>query len=193
MEDANVWEMAILFGVVLVGTLLPLFIWRRRVRLRWRRAAAGAGLPFTGDNCIQISVPGGKVVAGEAFRTVSASAGSDLADQVVTSVLGILDTEPPAAFVASTNGAPLGGPIFTTGDTEFDATVVVGSKDLAEGQAYLTPRRRKALLTFFSTLPQGCLSAGRIGRVRDGRMYTGELTQTLLAVKQALEGLERSS
>ncbi len=83
-----------------------------------------------------------------------------------------------------------GGPAFTTGEAEFGASVVVGAKDADAGRAYLTPARRRALLRFFAAVPRGALSAGRVGRVRDGRMGAAELTRTLVAVKVALADLQ---
>jgi hypothetical protein len=171
--------------VVVTFTIVPLLIWRARVRRRWRQAATVSGLPLPKGTGIEAKVLGGRLVAGEEYRMV---VGSET-DQVVTSVLGILDLRPPEAFVASTDGGPPGGPTFTTGEVEFDQVVVVGSKDIEAGREYLTPRRRKALLRFFATVPQGALCHGRIGNVRDGRMFAKELTRTVLAVKNVLEDL----
>lgn len=188
MEDASAWEWALLVGGFLVISLVPALAWHRRILKRWRTAAAATGLTLTGAKQIKARVPGGALEAGEGSRIVYLS--SDLPEQVVTSVVGFLDTEPPEFFVASTDGGPVGGSPFTTGDDDFDKVVVVGAKDAEAGQAYLTPRRRKALLEFFTALPRGGLAGRRVGYARDGRMGTDELTRTLRAVKNVLEGLQ---
>lgn len=187
MGETGPWEMAAMVGLAVVLTVAPILIIKWRTRGSWRVAATTTALPLVEETRIEASVPGGRIVAYEDDRPVNV--GLDLEHQVVTSVLGIPEAPPPAHFVASTGGVMTGGPTFATGDAEFDAAVVVGSKDVEAGRTYLTPGRRKALLRFFAALPEGALSAGRIGRIRDGRMRAKELTRTIQAVKNALEDL----
>lgn len=190
MEETDPWEQAAVVAIALVCAITPILIIGWRLRRRWRAASAATGLPLLGKKCIEADTAGGQIEAKEDFRTVYVGPASDLPDQVVTRVLGILDSPPPEAFVASTDGSCIGGPAFTTGEAEFDASVVVGAKDADAGRAYLTPARRRALLRFFAAVPRGALSAGRVGRVRDGRMGAAELTRTLVAVKVALADLQ---
>ena len=193
MEETNPIEVAVIIAMAIVLTLVPILVLKGRARRRWRAAAAPTGLPLVHAARIEKLVPGGELVAQEDSRPVYWGPASGLQDQVVTSVLGVLRDEPPEAFVVSTDGSPLGGPTFSTGDAEFDQAIVVGAKDSEAGCAYLTPRRRAALRKFFVALPEGALSAGRIGRVHDGRMGTKELIRTLVAVKDALDGLSDST
>ncbi len=164
-------------GICVVPTIAFILFFNRMVRNRWRRAAIATGLPLSGRTSIEASVPGGSLRALEDFHLVSSD--SDCPHQVRTSVLGVLSVPPPECFVASTHAPLLGGPTFTTGDAEFDATVVVGAKDHDAGRAYLTPRRRTALLRFFAVLPKGTLFEGRITHIRDGRMRAEQLTRTI--------------
>lgn len=189
MEETNPWEVAAIFATAITCTLAPILLIHWRIRSRWRAAAAATGLPLLRKTCIEADTAGGRLEAKEELRPVYLGPASDLRNQVVTRVLGILDRPLPEAFVASTDGSCTGGPTFTTGDAEFDASVVVGAKDADAGRAYLTPPRRRALLRFFAAVPRGALSDGRVGHVRDGRMGAAELTRTLVAVKVALAEL----
>jgi hypothetical protein len=189
MEDPSPMEVVVLAAITVTLTLVPLFFIMRMIRKRWRQAAAAAGLPLAKATRIEASVPGGELLAYEDTRLVRIGSRPN-SHQVFTSVWGALRTSPPELFEASGQGALTTAPTFTTGDAEFDETVVVAAKDADAGREFLTPRRRKALLKFLAAVPDGGLFGNGIGYTRDGRMRSKELTRTILAVKNALAELD---
>lgn len=151
--------------IVVVASLLTWWLmravprWRRKT---WRTAAAAAGLEVFNDEDgkdleelrIKGRVPGGLLSANPGEHTIYNATTSNQFQAYYT-VRGILDIPLPQDFVVARAGVTIDGPERKTGDEAFDEQVHVGGANEQEVLAFLTPDRRQALITFFTSAPAG--------------------------------------